>query len=155
MVDIVRRANSFILQNGWTNLHPDINDLRLLVASCGYELTSYNQAGDILNKTGLLRQKRKQPAFSLFLAEERHIFYCDNLPYSEKLFAIGHELGHIVLEHTCTGILCMSSNPDYTTEQEKEADQFAYQLLAPLCVLRRHHVKTVEEVKQLKADRGV
>ena len=64
------------------------------------------------------------------------IFYNDNFPHKERQrFSLMHEVGHIVLGHR--GI-CI--------ENEKEADCFASNILAPRAVIRHLDCKTVKGI---------
>lgn len=84
---------------------------------------------------------------------EKWIFYSEKLPYSERNFVIGHEIGHDVLGHVAYGqILGKSKNTsDKVSEslQEKEADAFALALLAPPAVLLELNCCSPREISKV------
>jgi Zn-dependent peptidase ImmA (M78 family) len=51
-----------------------------------------------------------------------------------RRFTIAHEIGHLLLGHTCT-------DPDIENDPEAEANQFAAELLMPLAILRIDYKK--------------
>lgn len=65
------------------------------------------------------------------------ILYKDNLPYGERLFVIAHELGHIILKHKRDFLFSEEPPVEENDVQEDEANDFAYFLLAPPCILAK------------------
>lgn len=78
--------------------------------------------------------------------EGTKIFIKDTLGYSEKVHALCHEIGHIVLLHTSYGILGKHQNPAVENTQEREAEAFALELQAPGFVLYREHLTSVRKI---------
>ncbi|MDE6733767.1 MAG: ImmA/IrrE family metallo-endopeptidase [Oscillospiraceae bacterium] len=58
-----------------------------------------------------------------------------------RRFTAAHELGHCVLGH-------LDGN-EYSAEEERAAERFAAELLAPLVVLHEHGVRSFEEIAKL------
>lgn len=78
------------------------------------------------------------------------IFINDNITLNEKIFALCHEIGHIVLQHSChDGLLGNSDNNVTNTLQEKEADIFAYELIAPIPFLKQLKIKSYKDIKNV------
>lgn len=71
-----------------------------------------------------------------FLKKEtniNYIFYDDSVIELEQAISIGHEIGHIVLEHPSiilTGIVSVDN------WKEKEAERFAFELLYPTAIIK-------------------
>lgn len=63
--------------------------------------------------------------------ENTVIGFNENHPWCRRRFTIAHEIGHFLLGHTC--------NKDQLakTHEEKEADIFASELLAPKSILKK------------------
>ena len=74
------------------------------------------------------------------------MFYDDTCSVGTRLFSLAHEIGHIVLRHIATGALGYDASD---TAQEREADAFAYALLAPLDALRAARVRTVKQIQRM------
>jgi Zn-dependent peptidase ImmA (M78 family) len=52
-----------------------------------------------------------------------------SMAWVRRRFTIAHEIGHLLLGHTCT-------DPDLDNDPEAEANQFAAELLMPLAILK-------------------
>ncbi len=59
--------------------------------------------------------------------ESATIGYNNSQSWHRRRFTIGHELGHLLMNHTCNA-------DEY---QEKEANEFAAELLMPLALLKK------------------
>jgi hypothetical protein len=59
------------------------------------------------------------------------IIFNENHPWCRKRFTIAHEIGHLLLGHTC------NKNDPTTAHNEKEANCFAAELLVPAKVLKK------------------
>lgn len=145
MLNIVKIASDFIRDSGVDSLPIGMDELTQYAAKSGYDLIPYSAARQMLDAFAITDYKDKH-ALTFRTADTHVIFYDDGLPYSDKLFAIAHEIGHIVLRHAYTGTTACNR---YDTARELEADAFARQLLAPLCVLKRCHVGNVRDVERL------
>lgn len=58
-----------------------------------------------------------------------------------RRFTAAHELGHCVLGHP--------GSDEYSAEEERAAERFAAELLAPLVILHEAGVRTVKEITKL------
>lgn len=147
MDHIVHLANSYLIRRGIARLPVETDTLYSLCEAEGYELLSYAEADAIIERLGLSAHKQRD-AFTYAFQDLRLLFYEDRLPFAKKRFAIAHELGHIVLRHLDSGIISKSNGLSPSSRQELEADVFAYQLLAPVCVLRRIGAHTIRSVQE-------
>ncbi len=143
--NIVRLTNEYILQSGIEKLPVRFDDLKRLLKKKNCLVLSYGEAHAIIDKLNL----RKYTAHNAFLlrvpdTDEKLVLYKDVLSIGARQLAVAHELGHIVLGHAHCFVLEKSYFED--TAQEREAEAFAYQLLAPCCVLKRMGVKSVPDI---------
>lgn len=143
MKNIVRLANQFILLRGVDRLPLDMERLRMLCAAEKLVLLSYGEAEGLIESLAL-QAHTKRNAFLLQTQDVGLVLYKDTLPLGAKLFAIAHELGHCFLGHTFYGVREQNFE---NTAQEREADTFALHILAPPCVLRERHLRTVGEIQ--------
>lgn len=143
MRNIISIANRFILEN---HIHPlplELDDLARICKKLGYRLFSYTEAADTIKALGL-EKFTVFPAFVAHYAKQRFVFFDDKYPTSTRLFSIAHEIGHIVLQHNYSGAVGYTQ---VDNALEREADTFAYQLLAPLCILRALNVSGANEIE--------
>ena len=143
MKNIVRLANQFILLRGVDRLPLDMERLRMLCAAEKLVLLSYGEAEGLIESLAL-QAHTKRNAFLLQTQDVGLVLYKDTLPLGAKLFAIAHELGHCFLGHTFYGVREQNFE---NNAQEREADTFALHILAPPCVLRARHLRTVGEIQ--------
>lgn len=145
MPNIIRLTNEYILKNEIKTLPIKIDLLSSLLKDKGFSLLSYQQAQPIIEKLNLERYTELKAFTYINRDGIKLVLYKDDLSISERNFAIAHELGHIVLEHIPIGICGMIEKQDIV--QENEADTFAYQLLAPLCILKQLKLTTVSAIE--------
>lgn len=144
----IRRANDTLLQLNCQKIFLTLAEMREAARSLGYSIFSYSEGERLIEDLGVAPYKNFE-GFTVFIDNEYIIFYKDELSYPEKMFVIAHEIGHIVLEHTYCGVMGKAADEAMENEQEKEADIFAYQFIAPVCVLKRYGVKTVQDIENL------
>lgn len=125
-------------------------DMLAIANDLGYNVIPYNEANDILELFHLTNYASTHTGFTFQIDDKPNIFYDDSLPYSDRNCVIAHELGHIKSGHTRkNGIYGKSSNIENESEQEKEADIFAYAFLAPVPVLLEMGLETASEISRL------
>lgn len=73
-------------------------------------------------------------------SEYASIGFNQNQPWCRRRFTICHEIGHLLMEHEC--------KPGENTNEEKEADCFAAELLMPKKFLRSDFPK-IKNIKEL------
>lgn len=114
-------------------------DLRQICSRLGIGLYSYTQGYRILQRYGLGRYTYGADGF-LFREEDGPlavIFYNPHQTRGRRCFTIAHEIGHYALGHCSTGgNTVRRAKGDKDSPEERAADRFASQLLAPACVLR-------------------
>lgn len=104
--------------------HSELNFKRLKKAANqdGYIVKKYSTSIPLIMKLGFYKRAKNSPAFSD--TDENGnvlIFYDDSISAPKQLFALAHEIGHILLEH----------EPDKRNKkrQEREANLFAHYLI--------------------------
>ena len=122
--DAKRAANSFLRQYALAS--PSLDDLVVAVADMGFEVIDYDPKDSTMmvlkERLNLTNDIITQEAFVYQNGDVKLLFIRDSLNGKEKLFAIAHELGHIVLEHT-------SLHPSVI--EEHEANEFSHYILHP------------------------
>ena len=100
--DAKRAANSFLRQYALAS--PSLDDLVVAVTDMGFEVIDYDPKDStmmvLIERLNLTNDIISQEAFVYQNGDVRLLFIRDTLNGKEKLFAIAHELGHIVLGHT-------------------------------------------------------
>lgn len=144
MENIIRIADDFAKQYKLA-LPLRLDTMRHLCDALGYKLLTYAEGAPILEKLPFDDYTRC-PAFCTRVMDCNVVFYDDTCSVGTRLFSLAHEIGHIVLRHIATGALGYDASD---TAQEREADAFAYALLAPLEALRAVHVRTVKQIQRM------
>ena len=143
MKNIIRLTNDFILANGIHTLPLGIEELAQMCSSLGYKLISYSEGQEIIKALDA-EDLAKYGAFTHRSQKANIVFFNEQLSTGLRNFVIAHEIGHIVLKHNYTGNIGYSKA---NTRQEQEANTFAFQLLAPLCILHTLSIKSVREIQ--------
>lgn len=144
--NVVRLCCDYLISTDIDTLPIRFSDLIRLCRDLGYSVCAYSKAQSLyFDFPGILEHVSHAKGFTFCSAEyDKHvIFYDDRLSTGERLFVLAHEIGHVVLKHNR---VFMDFSDPVDPEQEAEADAFAYQLLAPLCILRRCDIKTVRKI---------
>ena len=144
MENIIRIADDFAKQYKLT-LPLRLDTMRHLCDALGYKLLTYAEGAPILEKLPF-DDYMHCPAFCTRVMDCNVVFYDDTCSVGTRLFSLAHEIGHIVLRHIATGALGYDASD---TAQEREADAFAYALLAPLDALRAARVRTVKQIQRM------
>lgn len=127
----------------------EIGDLPINPASAagalGIKTVSYSSMAEIYDIEADFLYKRSPFGFS-FKTENRFVIAVNEHSCGERKrrFTIAHELGHCVLGHAGRLSDCAP-----TDSEEKSADKFAADLLAPLPVLILCGAESAEEIKKI------
>lgn len=143
MRNIIRLTNDFILRAGVHALPLRIDDLAEICKHLGYQLMPYQHAEGALRKLGM-EQYITLPAFTVCIGDSKAVLFDSTLSTGTRIFAIAHEIGHIVLQHNYNGVVGFT---DVDSDQEREANAFAYQLIAPLCILSALDVRSIRDIQ--------
>lgn len=105
----------------------------------------------ILNKFNLKAYdvEFKRPDVSgAFDRSAKEIYLNSTDPQSRKLFTLAHELGHYFLHSSVESDVLFRERTDHKEKKEKEADQFAAELLMPESSIRAYW-PIAESIQQL------
>lgn len=144
MENIIRIADDFAKQYKLT-LPLRLDTMKRLCDALGYKLLTYAEGAAILEKLPF-DDYMHCPAFCTRVMDCNVVFYDDTCSVGTRLFSLAHEIGHIVLRHIATDVRGYDASD---TAQEREADAFAYALLAPLDALRAARVRTVKQIQRM------
>jgi Zn-dependent peptidase ImmA (M78 family) len=144
MKNVIRLANDFILEHNIHSLPLKIDDLSGICNELGYELIAYQEAQELF-KQSKMHDFEKFPAFTVRNGDCKIVLFDSTQSTGTRIFAIAHEIGHIVLQHNYCGVVGFSGAD---SSQEQEANTFAYQLIAPICVLQALNISTVGEIQR-------
>ena len=141
-----------LVRNNITSLPLDSETIISMIRQKGFLIVSFSSYTDVcikkLTSKGIFVPSHT--AFTVSVDGYRVVYYNNTLSSNEILFALAHEYGHICLSTSVfQGILGKSDNPEQASTQEREADLFALNLLAPICILSKLRLKTVQEVQKL------
>lgn len=128
-----------------------VDDIESILLDRGWIIKSYDINSsdyiDIFKRMGVLDIAKYSPAFSIKTDNNMILFYRNNLSNAGKRFALAHELGHDIMGHFSKhGILGFQENGLLDDNQEREANEFALEFLAPICVLSVNRISTVEDI---------
>lgn len=129
-------------------------EIEKIIQRQGFEIVSYNvplDTDDIdeFNTLGLLETAKTFKAFTYVDNDYKFVFYRATLSAQERMRLLAHELGHICLGHfVIPGVRC-SSELKNKSPQEIEADDFAVELLAPTCILKKMRGLTPEKISHI------
>ncbi len=140
-----RNAKEILLQYGISE--PTLENVIFIIEDHRYELLEYSKNDtssaiyQVILKLNLLPYALSGKAFAYRCNDTKVVFVCEEMSASEKLYALAHELGHIVCRHLENG---MTENE---VEQEYMANEFAHFLLNPPVILKglvwiKNHKKT-------------
>ena len=110
-------------------IFPTLENLLFIIEDQGYEILEYSNHDttsatfQIIERLNLSSLASIGQAFTYKNGEIRVVFICEELNANEKLYALSHELGHMMLGHMNNGY--WGDN----IEQEYLANEFAHYLL--------------------------
>lgn len=147
-------AAEALLANNINSLPIKSNTIETVLKNKGWKIFYYDPNNDQnvvkLNQYGLYHYAVHRKGFSYFLNDVKIVFVHKKLSEREKTTVLAHELGHIHLQHFSTGgILGHHDNSELNNSQENEAVDFSRFFLAPICILKKLRIKSVEEVRSI------
>lgn len=145
-VQAKQNAKEILLQYGITE--PTLENVIYIIEEQGYELLEYSRYDtasaiyQVIERLNLLPYALSGKAFAYRHNETKVVFVCEEMSASEKLYALAHELGHIVCFHLGNGLT------ENEVEQEYMANEFAHFFLNPPATFKvriwiKNHTKAV------------
>ena len=141
MQTAINCAIKTLLDNNICKIPLSNETIEKIIKNQGFEIIAYNIPLDEndysdFDNLNLLSAVEKYQAFTYVSDRDKYVFYRSTLSSEEKMRMLAHELGHIMLGHlSASGVRC-SSGLKNEAPQEREADEFALEFLAPTCVLK-------------------
>lgn len=105
---------------------PNFDKLVKIATSYGWQVKSYKEAKAFIKYHKLEEPTKIHRAFAYEYEDEIIILYRDDLEGEQLLFAIAHEIGHLVLQHN-----------ENKQNAESEADEFARLLIGDYTYLKK------------------
>ncbi len=142
-----------LLQNRISSFPITVGEVERAITAQGYSIINYDTNCkphiEILEELGVLSLAKRTVALTYVSKSEKSVFIKCGISANDKRLLLAHELGHIVMGHMSDSIVRTYSPMGLIDEgQEDEANAFALEFLAPVCVLDKQHIKDVEKVKQ-------
>lgn len=136
-----------LLENSVTQLPITSIQVKNIIKKYGWEIVEYSLESNIhiklLDKYNVLSVAERSKAFTVKSIDEQIVFIRSGLSTNNKRLLLAHELGHIVLGHMSDNIVLGYTPAGLIDEgQEDEANEFALEFLAPVCVLCKNHIST-------------
>lgn len=124
-----------LIKCGITELPVDLGEV---CRQLSIGLYSYSQGYDIIQRHGLVKHIHDTDGLLFRQGDHAIVLYNQTQNAGRRNFTIAHEIGHHVLEHhgMCGGEPVRREPGNKDNPEEREADKFAAQLLAPCCVIR-------------------
>lgn len=140
-----------LLENGINSLPITTEQIETILNSKGFKIInydiSYKKHTEILEGLGVLSLASRTKAFTYVHKKEKFVFIKMNVSANEKRLLLAHELGHISLRHVSNNTVVGYRPGGLIDEgQEDEANAFALDFLAPVCVLNRKHINTSQKI---------
>lgn len=142
--NMIRLTNEYLVRSDVNHLPITFEKLTALLKTEGFDTLSYQEADEIIERFKL-REHTKYPAF-LFVSDVLHarlVLYDGTLSIGERMLHVAHELGHIVCNHCGCGVRQSNFR---NVGQERDANAFMLQFLAPRCVLKANNIRTVNQI---------
>lgn len=148
MEHIIAKAWEFLTKTNLDRL--PIDPLKLNQEKIKFKISAFCDSIDYLKSLNILQLTEQLNGFAVNDDGKITIFYDSTLPYGKRIMVICHEIGHIVLGHSCKGLIIgKSSDIKIKEQQEYEADLFATAFLAPIPVLVQLEATSKEEISQI------
>lgn len=147
--NILNEADRLLVNHGVSELPLTMRKAEIIAQFSGWLLLTYDEGKELIEACGAEETAERYPAFTLVHNKQNVILYRANLSYEHKLFCILHEFGHIVLKHTAEkNVLGVTPTPEETARLEREADDFAAEMLAPSCVMYALGIKSAHQLER-------
>lgn len=117
----------------------------------GIPVLRYSQSQKLIDDLKLSKNAARTDGMTVPLEKGPIIFYDDSLSAERCRVTIGHEIGHIVMDHIeygCITPINRSPSP-LDNQKEFEANLFCEQLIAPSCVLLEVGAMDNESIERL------
>ncbi len=147
-------AEKELLENGINSLPITTERLEAIITRKGFKIINYDTAckqhAEILTSLGVLSLADRTKAFTYSNKSEKIVFTKIGISANEKRLLLAHELGHIALHHMSDNVIAGYTPGGLIDDgQEDEANAFALELLAPVCILIRKHISSPKQISDI------
>lgn len=142
-----------LLENKINKLPITINLIEDLLKAKGWSILKYDVNNgkqiELLKQYNIFAIAKRTKAFTYKRKTEKIVFIRSGLSANDKRMLLAHELGHIILGHmSSNNILGYKPGGLIDEGQEDEANEFALEFLAPVCVLCKNHISTPQLISE-------
>lgn len=140
-----------LLENNINEFPITTEHVKKALCNYGYNIIKYSTDCDahveILKNLGVLSLAGRTEAFTYKSEKEKIVFIKIGVSADNERLLLAHELGHIAMGHMSDSVV-MAYTPWGLIDrgQEDEANAFALEFLAPVCVLKKLHI-TFRKIK--------
>lgn len=147
-------AQKTLITHNISKLPLECNQITNMIREQGFEIVSmeanFEKVSEILKLLKFKKSLIEKKAFTVCHDNINIVFYSSKMSAQERILAFAHELGHINMGHISeSGVLGYNNNPGIADLQEIEANDFALELLAPVCILKSKRIKTTEDLENI------
>ena len=144
-------AQKTLIENGVKSLPIEIETIINIIKKYGYAVKVIEDNQDdldgVLRAIDMYEKLHDKHGFALKIGDKKAVFYSKSVTMQTQTEIIAHELGHIILQHVAeNGVVGYSIETGIYDEQEKEANNFMRELLAPACILKQKHY-SLDDIK--------
>lgn len=147
-MSIKTKSYDFLMKHSITNLNFNLTLIEEIAETNKWSLYPFSSNKSLINRLNLNNNLKFQ-SFTLIQNNEILIFYNDELQENEIIFNILHEFGHLILNHKNENCEFENSNVEVFLKQEYEANEFAFEVLAPSCILKELNIFNVEAIEKI------
>lgn len=143
-----------LLENGVTQLPITSIQVKNIIKKYGWDIVEYSLESNIhiklLDKYNVLSIAERSKAFTVKSIDEQLVFIRAGLSANDRRLLLAHELGHIELSHLSeSAVLGYKPFGLIDDEQEDEANEFAIEFLAPVCILRKKRITNIKAISSI------
>ena len=147
------KAVTTLLENAVNKLPISLTHIENIIKKNGWSIIGYNLNSEnhikLLKQYDVLSIAKRTKAFTYKHETEKIVFVRSGLSSNDKRMLLAHELGHIVLGHMSdSSVLGYKPGGLINEGQEDEANEFALEFLAPVCILCKNHISTPQLISE-------
>lgn len=147
-------ATKELLKKNITTLPITVEQIEKIITSYGFIIITYDTNCkphiEVLEELGVLSLAKRTKAFTYISKSEKLVFIECGISTNDRRLLLAHELGHIVLGHMSNNCIVGYKPGGLIDEgQEDEANAFALEFLAPVCILDRKHITNVNSISSI------
>ena len=149
------KAVQALINNNICSLPITTHTIEQILIDKGWTIITYdlqnNSHVELTKKIGVYDISKKEKAFTYYNTDGKKIvFIRSGLSNNNRRLLLAHELGHIELSHLSeSAVLGYKPFGLIDDEQEDEANEFAIEFLAPVCILRKKRITNIKAISSI------